>query len=161
AARAKAVLRRPEPGKGQGRACQAGKGIPGGEQEDVRDPRQAAAGVRESRLGLAVSPQAVRIEPPRRQERLKSLGVLAVRYFARHTPPPRLPVRMRYNGPPPVMYNAFRSSSPNAQFVTSSVGTGRKASSFPSGLSTYTPPLWSSAGSNGGFGLFNPAATYS
>ena len=53
-----------------------------------------------------------------------------------NTTRPGVVVRMLYSMPPPVMYSVFRSSPPNAQFVTSSVGTGRNVSSLPSGSST-------------------------
>ena len=57
-------------------------------------------------------------------------------FAAGQTTRPGVVVRMLYSVPPPVMYSVFRSSPPNAQLVTSSFGTGRKASSLPSGLST-------------------------
>src|SRR5262249_41459148 len=49
---------------------------------------------------------------------------------------PGVVVRMLYRTPPAVMYSVFKSSPPKAQLVTSSVGTGKKSSSFPCGLKT-------------------------
>ena len=96
-----------------------GQRVPGARHADSRPSNPIIGAVRQRREARLVTPYAERCF-----------------YFVGHTTRPGVVVRTLYSVPPPVTYSVFMSSPPNAQFVTSSVGTPRNASNLPSGVNT-------------------------